>query len=1477
MESDFGKYELLEKIGTGGMAEVYLAKSFGAEGLEKILVIKRILPDYTSNRRFVDMFISEAKIAVDLNHPNIVQIYDFGKVDDMYFLAMEFVDGCDLAMLLSGARRADINLSVGNAVYLGVEIAKGLDYAHRRQDRYGEPLGIVHRDISPQNILVSRDGTAKIVDFGIAKASSVTDESPHIVKGKFSYMSPEQASGRKVDQRSDLFSAGVVLFEMLCGRPLFRHTTQEETLSMVKSAVVPDISSLNPQIPPDLEELLYRVLTREPEDRIQTARELQVELTKILYSQTEIHDSATLSRYLRELEPYLTGDEHEDATAIASNITTFNRTASTGAKTATGGTMAQSTTTPVTRIAAEERGPPELRARERKECVIISGRLHGLFELRQNLGQDAWLQVLQEYTRIVDSIAYKNDAVVHRVNEDGFVVLLGIPVSSENDAERAARVSVDLHEAVAGMNPSLDIPIQLSVGIAIGDVVLEQEVDKTGRRFSWSFYGGSHELADRLASSAMAKEILLGGQVFRRIKREYICEKVDSVSTPEDEDQTPQEIQAWRLVEPKSQQDKITEVRHAYHSFYGRELMLKELRERFRGTMLEEKAHAILVVGRPGIGKSTLVEEFLRGLDPRNVRVLRGVVPAYERDVPLACLASLLAEMLRLGDRDDLRQVRDTLSTRITALFTREDTTEQEFLLHSLGALFNIRFPDGQFDELLGDERRDRIFMSIQKLLVNFAEHKPLILTIDDAHYLDSMSLEFGTEFFGMSQDAKILLLMTADDGPLVQGDQWDAFAEANHTSAERLSELPDHDAEKLVDELLRHHRIDDEGLAEEILRRSGGNPLYIKEVVEVLRDRGMLKDTGERRQIKMEEESAMWLPSNVDGILRARIDRLDLSLKVALQKVALLWTPFSGADLDLVLPEDSNEKIEELVEVGLLERADHPQTAAHQTYDPNQTPLEERQYRFCNALTQDVAARGLMPEEAAVIHRKLADHLVEHGEERQIFANALIAHHFDGAGQKDRSVEYYYQAAGKALDQFGAAEALRLTDKVLDRVDDESEYRFGALKIRARALNELGERAGAEKALAEIEGIAESLEDPIELADVLLKLARFKFEDSEMRVAREYMERARKLAEGEDDRLHLAESWYIDALITSSEGSRDGSLELAERAVEQYEQLQDTKPGGEVLEGLVTALNLVGVVHRQSGRYADALEAYERALGYADGADLKKNRRYLLTNAGVAHAYLGEFNRALECYEEALQQCKRLGHRREEAGLLVNVGHAHLLRGDLETAISTIRRGNYLARKTNTHHVLADGLISLGACYVESGDMSKAESTLQEGLRIADSIPNVYLSVHATLLLAQVNLAAGTQDAARIAHMQAEDAVERSENSMMRWGVSHGNSLMARALKAQGKRERAIKHSKRAMELVNDGEIYAIDEILYYHFQILPDDEEYESERVTAMQRAREVVLHRRDLIEDEEGRQLFMSRNIVRQILNVAKVALD
>ncbi|MGM0557886.1 MAG: protein kinase domain-containing protein, partial [Myxococcota bacterium] len=588
MKTKFGKYELVDKIGTGGMAEIYLAKSYGAEGLEKMLVIKRILPEHARNERFIEMFISEAKIAVHLNHPNIVQIYDFGKVEEDFYLAMEYVEGYDLGRVVEACEQADAPLPIGDALFIATEVAKGLSYAHKRKDEYGDELSIVHRDISPQNLLVSEDGTVKIVDFGIAKATSVAEESPEVVKGKYAYMSPEQASGEAIDHRSDLFSLGVVLFEMVCGRPLFKKKTREETLSLVKSAVVPDISSLNSDVPPKLEQVLYKVLARDPEDRHESARDLQVDLTRVLYGIGDIHDSMTLSEYIRGLERKLDDAKSgaaglpEQHTALTSVIKTSSRT------TADIGTEVVEKNTPVsghTEPVADE-SPVRLLARERKECVIIAGEAIGLMELRSATNdQSRWMQVLQEYTRIVDSIAFKNDGVVHRVNENGFVIVLGVPISSENDAERACIVSMDLQEAIAGMSFSLDSPLQLAMGAAVGDVIITRNGDGRGE-FEWEFFGDSYQLAEQLAESAMAKELLLGGQIYRRVRREFECEEIDEVRYFE-KDGEERRLTAYRLLERKTPAEQLQELRQSYHSFYGREIALRVLKDRYRSTLLD--------------------------------------------------------------------------------------------------------------------------------------------------------------------------------------------------------------------------------------------------------------------------------------------------------------------------------------------------------------------------------------------------------------------------------------------------------------------------------------------------------------------------------------------------------------------------------------------------------------------------------------------------------------------------------------------------------------------------------------------------------------------------------------------------------------------------------------------------------------------------------------------------------------------------
>src|SRR4051812_41266771 len=301
----FGKYSLIRKIGTGGMAEVFLARTTVAQGLNKTLVIKKIHSAYARSRQFVAMFVDEAKIALGLNHPNVTQVFDFGAVADTYFLAMEYVEGVDLLRLLQEAARARQRLPYGLSAYVVQQLAKGLDYAHRKTDEFGQPLGIVHRDISPQNVLLSWDGSVKIVDFGIARARDVHEEQG-VIKGKFAYMSPEQARGEPVDCRSDVFAAGIVLFELVCARPLF-HGKGKEALEMVKSGAIPRPKDFAPELPEALERIILRALAFHRSDRFPTARDLQHELGKFQLAWGNkigaLIDSGALAQTLAQLVP----------------------------------------------------------------------------------------------------------------------------------------------------------------------------------------------------------------------------------------------------------------------------------------------------------------------------------------------------------------------------------------------------------------------------------------------------------------------------------------------------------------------------------------------------------------------------------------------------------------------------------------------------------------------------------------------------------------------------------------------------------------------------------------------------------------------------------------------------------------------------------------------------------------------------------------------------------------------------------------------------------------------------------------------------------------------------------------------------------------------------------------------------------------------------------------------------------------------
>ncbi len=302
----FGKYTLLRKIAVGGMAEIFLALHRSISGFEKLLVIKRILPNLTEDEEFLRMFLDEARIAATLNHPNIAQIYDVGSANEQYFIAMEYVHGEDLRSIVRGMKKKNLNFfPLEHSLQIIASVCAGLEYAHTRTDLQGRALEIVHRDISPQNVLVTFTGDIKIVDFGIARAKlagadPITEERGQL-KGKVPYMSPEQGKGKELDRRSDIFSVGILLFELTTGRRLFRGTTEFNTLRMIVEEDYPRPTQFREHYPPDLETLVMRALARDRDDRYSTAQELQADLEEFIRHHRIPASTLNLAKFLSEI------------------------------------------------------------------------------------------------------------------------------------------------------------------------------------------------------------------------------------------------------------------------------------------------------------------------------------------------------------------------------------------------------------------------------------------------------------------------------------------------------------------------------------------------------------------------------------------------------------------------------------------------------------------------------------------------------------------------------------------------------------------------------------------------------------------------------------------------------------------------------------------------------------------------------------------------------------------------------------------------------------------------------------------------------------------------------------------------------------------------------------------------------------------------------------------------------------------------
>lgn len=301
---DTNTFRLVRKLAEGGMGAVYEAYQVGAEGFEKRMAIKTILEDFSANSEFVEMFIGEAKLVADLIHQHIVQIYQLGKYGKQYYMAMEFIHGVNLEQFIERHQQYRKRIPTELCVYIISRVARALEYAHKKRNRDGELLGVVHRDVSPKNIMIEAEGVCKLTDFGIAKARNLMrDREGDVLMGKVQYMSPEQAAFEQTDGRSDIFSLGVVLYELLAGRNIFADDDTLICIENVQKKPIPPISHYNPNVDDDLQRVIDKMLERDKTKRYQDAGEAATDLEYYIYKGGYGPTFNTMSEYLQNLFP----------------------------------------------------------------------------------------------------------------------------------------------------------------------------------------------------------------------------------------------------------------------------------------------------------------------------------------------------------------------------------------------------------------------------------------------------------------------------------------------------------------------------------------------------------------------------------------------------------------------------------------------------------------------------------------------------------------------------------------------------------------------------------------------------------------------------------------------------------------------------------------------------------------------------------------------------------------------------------------------------------------------------------------------------------------------------------------------------------------------------------------------------------------------------------------------------------------------
>jgi serine/threonine protein kinase/tetratricopeptide (TPR) repeat protein len=1214
VDETFGRYRLLEPLGKGGMAEVFKAKSFGVEGFEKVLVIKKILPELAQNPAFVEMFVHEAKLAVRLSHANIVQVFDLGKVEgadgaSSYFIAMEYVAGMDLATLLSRARRRNAALPMGLCIYITAEIAKGLDHAHRRRDEQMREMGIVHRDVSPQNVLLSWEGEVKVTDFGIAKARDLmedrSDESKvGQLKGKYSYMSPEQARGKSVDARSDIFSLGTVLYELLAGVNPFSAGTPFETLRRVQAGEYPPIELLRQDVPSELAAIVRKGLERKVDARFQGSGRMYEELLAYMYSSGTRFSANDLAEFLggfRDAELGILDAKDVLEEPSASSV--------------------------------RERTPVQVPVSHSEPRPDTSGTGQGaLSAYPTNLGErrDVTALVLsfggrtqslpaEHRARVKDTLARYGARLI---DEDPLqmVSLFGLGDSDGRDTETAVRCAMVLLRQLSSTQYAP------AAGVHAGRVLLHASGEPARDARLGSLVSEAQELS-RVTEARCA----VSQAAARQIRAMFVL------------DPLPDGVRAG-LAAGAMLVGELRSADDALGKFVGRKPQLRRMGE-VLATATRRHLRLVTVRGEQGIGKTRFIYEVERRLQrgEYNVGMHLAACPPRGKEVPLAGLTAMLQVLCGVREGDALERVLN-VEPRLRALGLPDE--ERNAVLGQLGAI-----RQGQAGPSVPPLRA-----AFARMVQSLCEDRLHIFVWDNAHALDPESFDvLSSAATRLSSMRGVFALITRSAA---------AHPLATNPAHEYLEigELDEDETSRMV-ALRSGLREPPHELLSFCRERAGGHPLFIEELVRELLETHALRIQDDKvLTLKLSGDVAV--PRPLRSLLASRVARLDAERKAALCAAAVLGDPVDSSVLSGMLGVSLQQlegSIAELETRTLLRRTSASTCALNSPMLRDAVvesipPDARKELHAKAAAAYEAALAGGVEDKAD----RIAVHLYESGDRNRAASYfALSGQRRRRSGQLEASVNDLLRALDLAdLEQRGADELLgwlqeldaavhsvraapALTDimgRVIARIDASADQRTRVL-ARVRAASMMGAVHLFEEANRYAEGLLELAGSDSGLRrTAMLTEGELQMRRGDFRRALDAFEAVSKLP-GELDQEAAYRLQIGFAHTYGASGDRQLALQHLSRAAEC------AAPGN--IGAAVEREKMRGLILYFTRDFHGSAEASERAVDLARVAGLSYEAALNLHNMGDSLLWLGSFARAHVAFRESHSICREYGYAR--------------------------------------------------------------------------------------------------------------------------------------------------------------------------------------------------------------------------------------